>query len=207
MSGRGKLALKDRVWEVDALRGLLILCVLATHLYYTVDAFCINGYYKIDSYAFVNLTDPLHFWFDWGEDGVIYRAFLSDKLRETWVRLGVDGFFVLSGLSCIFSRNHWKSCVRLLCAAVFLGLFTKLLAVLTGDEGQFIRFGVLHCYAACHLIHYFLLEGRSDKVLLLTALAAFLIGYPLRYGSVYSELSLLVPFGIRERGASPIFTL
>lgn len=189
-----------RVWEIDAIRGLLILCVLATHLYYTVDAFCIDGYYRIDSYSYVNTTDPLHFWFDWGEDGIIYRAFLPDNVRVTWVKLGVDGFFVISGISCIFSRNNFRNGLRLLCGAAFVSLFTKLLVLYTGDEAQFIRFGVLHCYAICHLIHYFLLENRSDRTLLIVAIISLLVGYYLRYDPIHSNSALLVPFGIMEYG-------
>ena len=64
----------DRVWEIDALRGFLILLVLCNHLNVAVEAFCINGVYSnFDSYAWANATDPLHFWFDWDADGVIYK--------------------------------------------------------------------------------------------------------------------------------------
>lgn len=192
----------SRVWEIDALRGLLILCVLATHLYYCVDAFCINGYYtNLDSYAYVNATDPLHFWFDWGSDGIIYRAFLTDKIRLTWIRLGVDGFFVVSGISCVFSRNNLNRGLKMLAGAFFVSGFTKLLAVWSGDPTQFIRFGVMHCYAYCHLIYYFLLEKRKSRTLLLVCIPVFLVGYYLRYNPVYSDLSLLYPFGIYETGA------
>lgn len=191
-----------RVWEIDALRGLLILCVLATHLYYTVDAFCIDGYYSIDSYAWVNRTDPLHFWFDWGEDGVIYKAFLTDQIRSLWVKAGVDGFFVVSGISCLFSRNNLHRGVKMLAGAFFISAFTKLLAVWTGDPTRFIRFGVLHCYAFCHLIYYFLLEDRSDRVLLATAAPVLAVGYYLRYHPTFSDFALLYPFGIYENGAA-----
>lgn len=191
----------DRVWEIDALRGLLILGVLAVHLYHTVDAFCIQGYYKIDSYAYVNATDPLHFWFDWGADGRIYRAFLTDTIRLHWFRLGVDGFFVISGISCVFSRNNLRRGMLMLAGALVISAFTKLLALWTGNQAQFIRFGVLHCYAYCHLIFYFLLENKRNHVLILVAVPVFALGYYLRYNPVYSDWSLLYPFGIKENGA------
>ena len=192
---------RQRVWEIDALRGLLILCVLATHLYYTVDAFCINGYYDIDSYAYVNATDPLHFWFEWGEDGVIYKAFLSDAIREKWIFLGVDGFFVISGISCMFSRDNLKSGIRLLIAAYAISAFTYALSIWTDDPTRFIRFGVLHCYAYCHLLFVFLLENRSNKTLLLLTIPIFIIGYFLRYHGVHAvRLPFLYIFGVRQLG-------
>lgn len=207
----------NRIWELDTLRGILIICVLCTHLYYTVDAFFINGYYtKVDSYAYVNLTDPLHFWFDWGEDGVIYKAFMTDQLRSLCVRTGVDVFFLLSGICCLLSRSNLKRGLKLLAGALMISGFTKLIAVLSGEEIWFIRFGVLHCYAYCHLIYYFLLEKRSDKVLLATALPSLAFGYYLRYVNPISSESvlapLLYPLGIQERNAPgrdywPIFPM
>lgn len=192
---------KKRVWEIDALRGLLMVCVLGTHLYYTVEAFCINGVYNIDPYNYVRISDPLRVWFDWGADGVIYKSFLTPELRGIWTNMGVDCFFVISGISYGFSRNNLKGGIRLLCAALFVSAFTKILVWYTGDESQFIRFGVLHCYAACHLIHYFLLEERSDKTILLAAVAAMVLGYYLRSQSIFTNSALLVPFGFFEHGA------
>lgn len=197
---KDKARISNRVWEIDALRGILILSVLFYHLYMTVDAFCIDGIYNMDSVKYVRLTDPLNFWFTVDSTGEVGAAAFPRFAIKHMQPLWVDIFFVVSGISCIFSRNNFRSGLRLVCGAAFVSVFTKLLALCTGEESQFIRFGVLHCYAACQLIHYFLLEKRSDKVLLLTALGAFLIGYPLRYNSVYLDTPLLVPFGIRENG-------
>ena len=190
-----------RVWEMDALRGLLILCVLATHLYYTVDAFCINGYYNIDSHAYVNATDPLHFWFDWGADGKIYKAFLTEELRRLWVRAGVDGFFVLSGISCMFSRDMLSRALRVLGAGVFVAAFTKILAIWTGEPNRFIRFGVLFCYAFCQLIYFYFLKNKENKTLLMVALPVFCVGYYLRYvGVPATRFPLFYIFGVPQIG-------
>ncbi len=203
---------KERVWEIDALRGLLILCVLATHLYFSIDAFCINGIYQIDSYQYVEFTDPLHFWFDWDVDGSIYRAFLTPKLVSLWIYLGVDGFFIVSGISCIFSRNNLRRGIMTLIAAYIISAFTKLLAIWTGEPTQFIRFGVLHCYGYCQIIYYYLFEKRKNLVLWIGAAIALIVGYYLRYNPVYVDTSLLYPFGFHEadvlaRDYWPIFPM
>ena len=191
---------KRRVWEVDAVRGYLILWVLFYHLYFTVYEFCINGGYRIDPYYYVAMTDPLQIWFSidaLGEVSLgIVPAFAQKYLQPAWVNV----FFVISGISCIFSRNNLKSGIRLLFGAAFISLFTKLLAVFTGDETQFIRFGVLHCYAVCHLIYYFLFENRKDKYLLLGAGISLLIGYYLLLNPVNTNYAILVPFGFYEYG-------
>lgn len=190
-----------RVWEIDALRGLLILGVLAVHLYYTVDAFCIRGGYNIDPYAYISVTDPLHFWFDWDENGVIFRSFLTETLRNIWFLSGVNAFFIISGISCQFSRGGVERGLKLLIAAFIVSGFTKLLAVWTDNPARFIRFGVLHCYGYCHVLYHFLLKKHSNKTLLLIALPIFIVGYYLRYHPAYSEYALLYPFGIREKNA------
>lgn len=204
---------RERVWEIDALRGFLMLGVLALHLYYTADAFLIDGYYaKIDSYKLIEVTDSFGIWFYIDTAGKIQRGafptFAGKYMQPPWV----DVFFVISGISCIFSRDNLRSGLRLVGGAVFVSTFTKLLALYTGDPNQFIRFGVLHCYAACHLIYYFLLEDRSNKALLLTAVPSFIVGYFLKYHPISSEFALLYPFGIHEVNAAgrdywPIFPM
>ena len=196
------LSAKKRVWELDAARGFLTLGLLLFHLYFTLDAFYVNGHYtKIDSYAFVNAVDPLRIFWGVTETGKLQRVFLG-KYFDFVNRSGVNLFFIISGISCRFSRDNLKSGLRLMGGAAFVSGFTKLLALCTGDPGQFTRFGALHCYAACHLIYSFFLEGRKNSVLLTTAIPSLLIGYFLRY--VYpmsSEFALLYPFGVREIGA------
>lgn len=192
---------RQRVWEIDAVRGLLVVAFLTSHLYFTVDAFCIHGLYNIDPYAWVNTTDPLHFWFDWGEDGVIYRAFLTPELLEIWMRSGTNTFFILSGISCIFSRNNLRRSLQTLGGAVFVAVFTKLLAVWTGDPTRFIRFGVLMCYAACQFAYVYIFEKRSTKTLLLSVIPIFVIGYYIRYvGVPATRLPIFYIFGVPQIG-------
>lgn len=208
-----KRIIQQRIWEIDAYRGLLIFLLLVTHLYFTVDEFCINGFYtKLDSYAFVNLVDPLHLWFDWGADGVIHKVFIPEDIRNILIRGGVVSFFIVSGVCCRLSRSNLHRGLKMLAGAFFISAFTKLLAVWTGDPTRFIRFGALHCYAYCHLIYYFLLEKRGDRTLLAVSVPVLAVGYYLRYHPTFSDFALLYPFGIYENGAAgsdywPIFPM
>lgn len=202
MSKGKPLKKRQRVWEIDAFRGLLIFGVLCFHLYFTVDAFCINGYYNIDSYAYVNATDPLHFWFDWGEDGVIYEAFLTAPIRNTLIAFGVNCFLVISGISCQFSRDNLKSAFRLLAAGYALTAFTFGLYLWTGEPSRFSRFGPLLCYAYCHLIYTLLLEKRSNKTLLVVAALVLAVGYYIQLRPVYLDSVLFLPLGLHAEGAA-----
>lgn len=191
---------KQRVWEIDVYRGFRILTVLALHLYIAVDEFCIDGYYNIDSYAWVNITDPLHFWFDWGEDGVIYKSFLTERIIAIWTYLGIAGFFVISGVCCSLSKNSWNRILRLFAAGGFISVFTFAVYLLTGEEQRFVRFGAIFCYASCHLIYEAFLKKRSNKFLIVLAVPILIAGYYLQVHPVYSYWAVLYPFGIREYG-------
>lgn len=192
---------KRRVWEIDALRGILILGVLLFHLFFTLDAFFVDGRFKnIDTEAFLKIADPLGALWRKDSKGTVSWVFLG-KYFDFVNHGGVVLLFLISGISCNFSRNKLKSALRLLGGAAFVSVFTKLLAVHTEDETRFIRFGALHCYAACQLLHYFLLEGRKDRALLAVAAVALPVGYYLRVNPVYLDSPLLIPFGIWERGA------
>ena len=199
--GKSLINNKNRIWEIDALRGSMILILLCYHLYYTVWAFCINGYYHIDSYQYVNKSDPLHFWYVWGEDGIIYMKFLTPFIREMWRVITVDTFFIISGISCMFSRNNLKRAFLILGAGVFIAVFTYGLSVWTGDPTRFIRFGVLYCYAGCQLIYCFFLEKRSNETLFFIAAIALAIGYYLRYHGVPPmRLPIFYIFGVPQIG-------
>lgn len=192
---------KKRVWEIDALRGFLMFFLLLHHVYFALSAACINSpFSNFDPASFVLKIDPYGILFTVDENRKVHKA-LYDAFYQIVYKPGVDLFFIISGISYHFSRNNLKNAIRLLCGAAFVSGFTYLLVICTGNEGQFIRFGALHCYATCHLIYYFLLEGRSTKALLLTAAVSLAVGYFFKFHPLYSDSALLVPFGIRERGS------
>ena len=190
---------KERVWEVDAFRGFLILAVLINHLNMTVEAFCVYGYYQIDSVAWARLSDPLGVWYKFLADGTVRSADWVLVLRQVCTRPAVSTFFLISGIACTFSRDNLRRGVIMLISALVVAGFTKLLAVWTGEPSRFIRFGVLHCFAYSHLIYYFLLEKRSSKTLLTVSVPILAIGYYLDYFPVYSQYPWFVPFGICEK--------
>lgn len=190
---------EKRVWEIDAIRGHQIAWVLLIHFYIALSTFLLDGIYtNLDVVGLVARFDPLGIFFGIDAQG-IYRSFFYKIYLYTY-RPGVAVFFVVSGISCMFSRNNLKSGLRLLCGALFVSAFTKLLVLFTGDTHQFIRFGALHCYACCHLIYYFFLEERENKTLLWIAAFSLVFGYYLQYFPVYSNFALLVPFGVQENG-------
>lgn len=192
---------KDRVWELDALRGFLILSMLIEHLIYTVQAFCINGYYHIDPYRYVELSDPLRCWFYWNEDGIIHLRGWTSFLITNCTYPTVDTFFIISGIACLFSKNNLKRSLITLGAAAFVAAFTYGLSVWTGDPTRFIRFGVLACYTFCQLSYVYIFEKLDSKWLLISAIPIFVIGYYLRYVGVQAtRLPIFYIFGVPQIG-------
>ena len=192
---------KQRVWEIDALRGFLILSVLINHLNMTVNAFCIYGYYNIDSAMFARISDPLGVWYTYDAEGILRSADWVVNLRESCTYLAVDTFFIISGIACSFSRNNLNRALRMLGVGAFVAGFTKLLAIWTGDPTRFIRFGVLPCYAFCQLIYSYIFENKSSRSLLVASVPVFVLGYYFRYYNVEpTRLPLLYIFGVPQLG-------
>lgn len=115
--------MKNRVWELDALRGLCVLGMIAVHLLFDLSFL----------YGLLDLSNAPLFYFlvDWG---------------------GIP-FFLISGICATFSSRSCKrgalvfSC-GMLCTAVTVGMFLLGFA----GEGFIIYFGVLHCLGICMLL-------------------------------------------------------
>ena len=112
--------MKKRIWELDALRGLAIIGMVAAHLIYDLT----------ELFRVWEMKDPRLFYFvqDWG--GVV--------------------FFVLSGICVTIGSAPVKRGLvvfgcGLLISAVTAGMYLLQLA----DRGIIIYFGVLHCLGLC----------------------------------------------------------
>lgn len=115
--------MKKRIWELDALRGLAILVMIAVHLIYDL----------VELFRVWELKDPSLFYFlqDWG--GVIF--------------LVLSGICVTLG-SAPLKRGLTVFGCGLVVTAVTVGMY---LLKLTG-RGIIIYFGVLHCLGVCMLL-------------------------------------------------------
>ena len=197
MTGKQEIS-NRRVWEIDAFRGLLIILLLCWHLYYTVEAFCIDGYYQIDTANWLRITDPLHIWFVQNTDGSYSRAHWIEIGTYT-IESGVVEFFLMSGISCVFSRNNLKRAVKTLIGGFFIAGFTKCLAIWTGDPSRFIRFGILMCYAFCQFAFVFIFEKWKNKAILPVSILIILVGYALSFITIpATRLPFLYIFGVPQ---------
>ena len=178
-----------------------MLGTLSINLYLSIQAFVIRGLYQIDVKTLLAYVDPLALFYHVNASGNVVTVGITSKLISYITFVGVDAYFVISGICCCFSRNNLKRAVRLLAGGVLIALVTKGYAILLNDPAQYNRFGALMCYAACQLITLYFFENRSEKVLAAVALIAFFIGYFLRYyGVPATRLPIFYIFGVQQIG-------
>ena len=115
--------MKKRIWELDALRGLCVLGMIAVHVTYDL----------VVLYKLVQWECPQWFAFvqNWG--GVL--------------------FLLISGICVTLGRHHIRRGLivfgaGMLCSAVTYGMYHYGFA----DRGMIIYFGVLHCLGACMIL-------------------------------------------------------
>lgn len=190
----------NRIWELDLARGLMILAMLAGHLWDMVYIFCVKGYYHIDPYVWVHTTDPLQFWFKIDADGEIYRNALDGFFLQFWKYDMQASFFIISGICCTFAKKHLKDSIKLLIWGIFITAYTYLLFRLTNISELYMRFGVIMCMAICHLLYEFVFRKAKSKTLLLAAVPMIALGYYLIFNPIYSDSALLHLIGIRQHG-------
>lgn len=118
-----------RVWEVDFVRGLMILFVVWDHFMWDIDYFGRN----FQTSFFQSLYE-------------LAQKYYAGALRGVTHDVFVTMFVLTSGVSCSFSRNNGKRALRMCIFALLFSLITYTLsAVLKTDLT--IYFNVIHVVA------------------------------------------------------------
>lgn len=115
--------MKKRIWELDALRGLALLGMIAVHLIYDL----------VELFRVWNLKDPWLFYLaqDWG--GVI--------------------FLVLSGICVTLGSAPVKRGLLVFgCGLLISGVTLGMYLLGFTDRSIIIYFGVLHCLGTCMIL-------------------------------------------------------
>jgi len=121
--GKGGGIIKKRIWELDALRGLWILLMIAIHLSYDL----------IDLYQ---VWQPKHMW--------LYNWSL------TW---GGTLFLVISGISATLGSHPVKRGIQVFLCGMLCTLVTLCMYLFNfAGRGILIYFGALQCLGACMIL-------------------------------------------------------
>lgn len=121
---------RQRIWEVDFVRGLMILFVVWDHFMWDVH---FVGPHTYNSGLFQWLYE-------------VSSAYYSGSLRSTTHDTFVTMFVLTSGISCSFSRSNGKRALKMMAVAIFLSAATYAISAIVNDEVT-VYFNVIHVVA------------------------------------------------------------
>lgn len=126
-------AKKERIWELDFIRGICVLLMIWDHFMFDIADIFGNAWV---------MANPAH-------NGILEFAekYESGMLREIFHPIIFDLFFLLCGISCNLSNNNLKRGMQALSLAFIITAVTSMFDMT-------IRFGVLHMLAFSILIYH-----------------------------------------------------
>lgn len=140
---RKKAVRRERVFEIDFLRGICIFLVVAYHFCYdlTLVPEVFSNYYQVViSYPFI------------GSSIAYVNSVLYTDYMEILVLFFAGLLLFITGISCTFSHNNLFRGVRIF----FFGLLITAATVTASEilgENLFISFGILHCIGFSIIIY------------------------------------------------------
>ncbi len=160
-----------RIWEVDFLRGLMILFVVWDHFMWDITGVA-GGQYKTAFFQWLFNFQKLYY---------------GGTLRSTVHGAFVNMFIFTSGISCSFSHNNNKRALKMVIVALFLTAATSAVSAMFGVKVT-IYFNVIHVIALS-VVLYCLLQWLSKHctknwqkniygaTVALMMIASFVVGY------------------------------
>lgn len=139
---------KQRVWEVDAFRGLMILFVIWDHFMWAINDAGASVYREAmyeqicDFLGIVAHSSETYKTWLFTKLYDLSVAYYGGALRKTTHDVFVMMFVLLSGVSCSFSRNNLNRAIKMTVFAVALSVITNLV-------GMPVNFNVIHVITVC----------------------------------------------------------
>ena len=159
--------MKKRIWELDALRGLLILIMIGFHLWYDL----------VYLFGLVRLSMP--------QSQAVFRFF------SNWA--GAP-FLFLSGLCVTFGSRPARRGLQVLgCGMVITAVTAGMYLLNFTDKSIIIYFGVLQCLGVCMLL-WPVFRKLPKLWLLILGVALAALGLYLKF-SVRVAFPWLIPLG------------
>ena len=143
---------KNRIIEIDILRGVAILFMMLDHFIYDIFGFMpfiFTDFPKKDGLSNTIFNFAIDYW----------KMDLRYFVRYIIVFL----FMALVGICASFSKNNIKRGLKLLGVSLVLSILTYIVSVIIEDPSTFISFGTLHCIAISLLFCGFLLKYFKNR--------------------------------------------
>ena len=128
---------RERIWEVDFVRGLMILFVVWDHFMWDVNDMGMSSAYNTGLFRWLfNLSE----------------TYYSGSLRNVTQPFFVTMFVLTSGVSCSFSRNNGKRALKMCAFAILFSAATYAISAILHVELT-IYFNVIHVIALSVLLY------------------------------------------------------
>ncbi len=147
---------KNRVWELDFLRGFSIILMVWDHLMYDLKSlpYWFSNYHDVDNVMVEN-------WVEFA------RTYWYSSLREYGHWVFVSIFLLVSGISFTFSRSNLSRGLKMLFVAISISVVTMSIESVSGlPIGIF--FGIIHMFAIGTLLIYFIRKLWDNNLFILT---------------------------------------
>lgn len=144
---------EKRIWEIDFIRGLVIIGMLIDHFFY-------DFYGLFTSHMFANLPQ---FYLDIGAFANLYWV---HPIRVTFRFIGIFFLFLVSGISCHFSRNSLKRSLIVIAAGGLMSIAFLVVAKIEGNMNDLVIVGAIAAIGICMLIYslYKMAFSRFSKI-------------------------------------------
>ena len=127
---------RERIWEIDFLRGLMILFVVWDHFMWDV--------------RFINSKPYNSGLFQWLFE--LSKSYYKGSLRAVTHDVFVSMFVLTSGISCSFSRSNGKRAIKMISFAMLFSAVTYAISSVIQEELT-IYFNVIHVVALSVLLY------------------------------------------------------
>jgi len=186
---------KERIWELDFLRGFAILMMVFDHIMFDLSYF--PGYFS----NFYQLDIPVFNWLQ--EHAVLYW---NSGIRFFGRHFFIFIFLFVSGISFTFSHNNVKRGLKMLVVAFVITLSTYLMDITLGYD-VLIIFGVIHMFAINTLLTALIRKWIKSEIIVLfigmvLLTISFIFGFfePQKVSLSWSNLPGII-IGLKAYGA------
>ena len=187
---------KERVFELDVLRGIAVIAMIIDH--FTLMVYYSEGYNGWASYIFSNFNEIDSKWLNTFIN--LCCDFQDGTFRLVCHYIFCTLFLALCGISCSFSKSNFKRGFKVLIAGFIVTVATTIISLVSGED-LYIIFGILSTLAVSILMVAVVEKYFNNKWVYLTiGIILILWGFLIHWWDVprINSITEIGPFELVE---------
>lgn len=187
---------KERVFELDVLRGIAVIAMIIDH--FTLMVYYSEGYNGWASYIFSNFNEIDSKWLNTFIN--LCCDFQDGTFRLVCHYIFCTLFLALCGISCSFSKSNFKRGFKVLIAGFIVTVATTIISLVSGED-LYIIFGILSTLAVSILMIAVVEKYFNNKwVYLIIGIILILWGFLIHWWDVprINSITEIGPFELVE---------